>query len=194
MAFVQAAAAVASKPSEFANVGFTAIERVLQGIIIFICVILIIVFVSVGFSKSGIICGILGIGGLVGTAYWINSGGSFSQRAAQIKASEQIINYNQRQQYQQPIQRQQYQQPIQRQQYQQTRQYPQRRMVRKLGRGEEWKFEPVKDDANIPDMEEYTDKKFNKPMKGGDTSGLTEAMDTVDGGDDCGCGEQFSTD
>lgn len=178
MAFVQAAAAVASKPSEFANVGFTAIERVLQGVIIFICVILIIVFVSVGFTKSGIICGILGIGGLAGTAYWINSGSSFSQRAAQIKASEQTINYNQRQQYQQP------------RQYQN----PQRRMVRKLGRGEEWKFEPVKDDANIPDMDEYTDKKFNKPMKGGDPSGLTEAMDTVDGGDDCGCGEQFSTD
>ena len=179
MAFVQAAAAVASKPSEFANVGFTAIERVLQGVIIFICVILIIVFVSVGFSKSGIICGILGIGGLVGTAYWINSGGSFSQRAAQIKASEQTINYNQRQQYQQPNQRQ--------------YQNPQRRMVRKLGRGEEWKFEPVSDDANIPDMEEYTDKKFNKPKKGGDlTDNLTESM-PVDGGDDCGCGEQFST-
>ena len=162
MAFLQAGMAVAQKPSEFANIGFTAIERVLQGIIIFICVILIIVFVSVGFKKSGIICGILGFGGLAGTIYWIHSGGSFAGRAATIKGNPQY--YQQRQPY--------------RQQYQPT----QRRIIR--GRGEnEWKFEPVEDN-NIPDLHEDG---VNKPK-----SELTEPMEVEGGDDcDCGNGEQF---
>lgn len=156
---LQAGMAVAQKPSEFANIGFTAIERVLQGVIIFICVILIIVFISVGFSKSGIIYGILGIGGLAGTIYWINSGGSFAGRAARIQSrTREPYRYN-----------------------------TQHRIVR--GRGEhEWKFEPVKDVDNIPDLHEQPD---NKPKKGGDIDNLTEPMEKneKDGGDDCGCAD-----